>query len=439
MTFDSYGRRMKPVLLVVVVLAGLLGWVGFRFARYRQSAAVHWRDAVRLRRDALAAALQALGGPPPPDPAAALYDRHFRRLIATIPLDRLAEFPGVGAGTINQLKQAGLTDLPGVAAARVGDIPKVGDKRGNDVLAAAQALLAEARGRFDAGGCPEAIDYRREVAALRVDTTPDMVRQHAVRAATADAVRQLDALLPTADAVTFVGFLLGRPVPGLTPTLLARPLPEPVVPPDPPPFDGPAGAAADPAYTVSPPTKLTKPSKVAASGPLPSAPIGPPADVFRAELDRASAVQVVPSRPGEVPLVAKVRAFARFGILIAKADGRVAQSERKEVRDFLTGTFGYDANLLRHIDPAIEQAEKNSADEPQAVAELRALLSPAECDQLYRFAERVADAAGDRNAKETEALARIAAGLGVSPVRSSEFGVSEFDRRRSAGTSVDAR
>jgi uncharacterized tellurite resistance protein B-like protein len=106
-----------------------------------------------------------------------------------------------------------------------------------------------------------------------------------------------------------------------------------------------------------------------------------------------------------------MRALVGFGFMVAKTDGRVAQSERKAIRAFLDQLFGHDPNLRRNIDPLMEQFGKNTPTEGDALAMVRAQVPLAERMPVYRWAEQIADAAGGRNKKEREALARIETGL----------------------------
>lgn len=109
-----------------------------------------------------------------------------------------------------------------------------------------------------------------------------------------------------------------------------------------------------------------------------------------------------------------MRAFARFAFVMAKSDGRVAQSERAVIRAFLAAQFGHHDALARHIDPLMEQTEAAIPTEAEALAEARAVTTLLERQELYRVAEQIADAAGDRKPRERDALERIATALGIT-------------------------
>ncbi len=113
--------------------------------------------------------------------------------------------------------------------------------------------------------------------------------------------------------------------------------------------------------------------------------------------------------------MARLRAAVGFGLMVAKADGRIAAAERKVVRAYLDRTFGHDPVLARAIDPLLEQAEKAVPTEGDALYAVRGAVPAAEWPALLTFAEQVAAASGSPNAKERDALARVAAALGLTP------------------------
>jgi uncharacterized tellurite resistance protein B-like protein len=193
---------------------------------------------------------------------------------------------------------------------------------------------------------------RRRVADLRAEATGPHLSVR--RAAGEAALAEAEKLARLADDVTFWNHLFHRHVPGLTADLLNRPLPEPT----------PAGAA-------------------------------PP--------------------PAEHPHLVKLRAFARFGLMAARADGRVAKAERAVVRDFLGRAFGHDPVLVRHIDPQMERAEEAAPTEPDAVAAVLAVADATERQELLALAAAVFDSSGERNEREQGMLTRLTGALVIGP------------------------
>ena len=126
-----------------------------------------------------------------------------------------------------------------------------------------------------------------------------------------------------------------------------------------------------------------------------------------------------PSQPAgaEHPHLPKLRAFVRFGLVAARADGRIAASEKRAIREFLTETFGHDAALLRHVDPLMERAEKDADAEVDVFAALLSVTTEGERFTAIRFAERVLDSTGKRTAKKRQFRERVVESLNaIDPV-----------------------
>lgn len=93
---------------------------------------------------------------------------------------------------------------------------------------------------------------------------------------------------------------------------------------------------------------------------------------------------------------------------MARADGRVAVGEKKEIRSFLQSAFESNSQLLDMIDPIIEQCENPPPVENDAVAAIKLITTPAQREELMTWARRITDTTGDRNQKEQKLLDRIA-------------------------------
>lgn len=141
----------------------------------------------------------------------------------------------------------------------------------------------------------------------------------------------------------------------------------------------------------------------------PSPEVAPAGDLF---LDGSKATAATAT--AEHPHLPKLRALVRFGLAAARADGRIAASEKKVIRAFLTETFGHEPALLRQIDPLIERAEVEPEPEADAVAAVVAVVPSGERAGVLRFADRVLDATGKRTAKKSKFHHRAAAAFGVA-------------------------
>jgi uncharacterized tellurite resistance protein B-like protein len=436
---------MKTALIVFTVLLVVPPLVGLAvyYWRYRTSPAFRWKQDVLRHARALRAHQARVHNQTSglDQSLARLADEAFTRLLRTVPLDRLAEFPNIGPATVGKLEDAGYRRLADAVDGHFEYLPGIGPARANDLRTAVRKLVREARSRFDAGACPEAQEYRRRVDQLRQADRERLAARDRELAAIDAALDETLDLVPIAESVTFWEFVLHREIAGLTPEVLERPLPEPRIdpvspppvahtpPPEPPAVPMPVAVEV---RTVPRATPVSSPS-VPRAIPVPKAPAAPipSADIFRAELDQPARPKPAPAPvdvkqayrdwiadvvPTEPPGLARMRVVVGLGYVVAKADGKVAQAEREAIRAFLEQSFGHDPVLLRHIDPLMERTEKLIPDADDALDAIRAAVPAAERGALYQWAERIADASGERNQRERDILARIAAALEVSAV-----------------------
>ena len=179
------------------------------------------------------------------------------------------------------------------------------------------------------------------------------------------------------------------------------------------------------ATPIEPPPQSHVPPDVyqlAASPPLPIAkrlppiayPLSPPKpiDLFAQALASNAPVRTTSNEPRELQTI---RTLARFGLIIAKSDGQVANAERIAVREFLATLFGHNAILARHIDPIMEAAEKAIPTEADAIADVVRCMPSEKRYAVYVAAEKIADACGTRNQPEIDALRRVAIAFGMQP------------------------
>jgi uncharacterized tellurite resistance protein B-like protein len=393
----------------------------------------HVADLGRRRRE--------LAGPDPDDPrkrADRLADELFRRHLRTIAVDRLEEYPGIGPGTVQRVLAAGRNTMADLTSFPFESIHGIGPGKANDLRTAVGAIVREARSRFDSGGCPEAEEYRKKLTQLNAETEGRAANRRHELAAVEEALRSAEPLLVGAGKVTFWNYLFHRVTAAPSDEMMGRSLPtvnphvgsfeelfnlnpqtvasirvepiqsvlarqrgkvEPIVPLPPVPAASPAVARPAPQPAAFPP--------VAAPAAT------PPADLFHAEMYGGPGSG---SAAADHPWLPKLVAVARFGFAVARADGRVAQAEKKVIRGFLAERFGHDAALARHIDPLMERTEAAVPAEAEAVAAVVSATTADERPALYWFAERIADASGPRNQREQDVLARVAAAFGVTTV-----------------------
>ncbi len=377
---------MRDAALLVFALL-LLGGVILllMYLRYRHSPAVLWRARVVARRSELAVRRHALLASPAPSPVTQLADELFARHLRTVPVAALLTQPGIGPATVDKLQAAGWQAIPDVRLNQLDTLSGMGSAKAMDVRTAVRKVTADARARFDAGACPEGVEFRRraaELTTLEESATDDQRQQVSALDA---AIAKLDALAVTAKDVSFWNSLFFLKVPGLTDAVLHAELPSVA------PADLLARSASEGPAAIRPKVSATPP-------PSPN-----PAPTGRGE------EQAPPS-------VAKLRAVCRFGILVAKADGRVANAERTVLRNHLGQAFASDAVALRFIDVEVEDALKVTLNEADVIAGVLS-FPPTDRRELVALANHIASAAGQVSAKEQQLLARLQAALGEpSPV-----------------------
>ncbi len=369
------------IALTAAVVLGICAWA------FRHSPAYLWRARLRRRMEELQGQLQPLDRPTDTQAKGAkLGETLFQAHLQTIASSAVIGFPGIGQGTADRLQSAGLPTLASLVGFDYERIPGFGPVKAAAVKSAVRQLWSDAKARFESGGCLEGREFQKlwaEMAAADWAEKQSRVRRNAAIERTVEAMRPL---LQLADDVTFWNHLFHRgQVPGLTDEVMDRPLPEVVIEVVP--------APVLPVVTpVAPPVRDGALAGLAAKRGTP--------DILR-EAPSAS----------EHPQLPKLRAYCAFALAVAKADGKIAKAERKEVRELLASTFGHDSALVRFIDPVMEQIEKAVPEESVALADILKLTTADERRMLYTVAERIADAAGERGSREVEALRRIAAAL----------------------------
>jgi len=391
--------RMLYALIPLVVAAAALAAA---YAAYRATPAARWRGRVVAHLAALRARHAAVLAESSRADAelARLRDECFRRHLQTIPTDRLGAHPGIGEKTVEKVKAAAGPFVADLLNLKFHEIPDVGQARAAALMKALVAVLTDARARFDAGGCPEGVEFRRRADELRAADAARAAERGRELAAVEQALASAFDLFALARPVSFLAFLRRADQSNQLADVIARPYPVVVVPSAPPP-----PAPPIPVQPVPPP-------------------VPPPAgDLFRAAL--AATPAAAAPKPVESEGMTRLRAAVGFGLMVAKVDGRIAAVERKAVRAYLDRTFGHDAALARNIDPMLEQTEKAVPTEGDALHAVRAALPAAEWPALLTFAEQVAAASGAPNAKEREALTRIATALGVPHPAVATAGLSE--------------
>jgi len=387
------------------VLAGLLMAAlvvfGIAYLRYAGTPRARWKyrvmKAMREQQSRLNAARWRLAEKPRDD-SAKLREEFFGHDLGGLAVEELARYPGIGPVTVSRLRDAGLTTVGDCARVRLSGIQGIGPSRQAELKQAIRSARRDAESRFDAGASRGAAAMAEEINRRHVDRQRQQIAAEGqVRAAEA-SLAAMDEQVRVARGVTFLRYLRGRKPDGLTDELMNRPIVEVAV------------AAAQPAevQASAPSTPATTPAAAIVDA-TPKPLIAPATPVAR----RAESVKLLP--PVDDSPLGRLRVVAGFGLAVAKADGRIASSERKQVRAFLVRRYAAAPELASRLDVLLTEVERDLPTMGDALWDVRRIIPKDAWPELYQFAVAVADAAGERNAREVECLARIAEELGVGP------------------------
>ena len=408
------------ILLVLVVLFAGFGWLGSRYVQFKASTEGRWRDRILGAVSTYEDKLQMLQKET--DQAKGRRDgevekermKAFHRYLASISVDSLQDYPGIGPVTVDRLRQAGMNNMQ-MRPANLQLVPGIGPKKEQVVQEAIQRVVRDAQSRFDAGGCREAQEWTERTRLIDKAIQQQQSDAEQAKGVCRYALKHLDPFLAIARRITFGAYLRKRHIVELTPELLGTPIdkfipPMPIAMPKPAPI--PATPATNP--TIRSPEKLTaKPSQtpVVMETQQPKKP-SIPTDLFQSEMEagvRAAAMPVV-----DHPRLQHLRMVAAFGMAVARADGKIANAERDVVRKCLQQTFGHEAELVRWIDPAMENAEKKPTSLESNLTEMRSFFDEPERQALYRLACDIVDATGKINAKKKMCIEQIAIGWSIA-------------------------
>jgi len=393
---------VAPVLAVLLAAALLV--LGLLYLRYRFTPAARWKARVRSAlaeqeaRRRRARRQLAEAGHDPDDHE--LRREFLDRQLQGVAVEELAKYPGIGPVTVSRLREAGLATVAACGRARLSAVPGIGRVREADLKDALKKIRREAESRFDAGASPQAAAFAAERKRRQADR--DRRRQQAEA-----EVRQAEAALAAlgdqariARGVTFFGHLARRQPPGLTPEVMSGP-PAAMLEPRPAPAEPEASARAEPVL-VGPVSNLSE---------LPRGSPAPPAGAALADASHPAGSPLV--LPPDTSPLGRLRAVAGLGLAVAKADGRIAVAERKQVRVFLERRYATDPELARKVESLVAEVESDLPTLGDALWAVKRTIAAEAWPELYQFAVSVADAAGERNTREVECLARVAEELGI--------------------------
>lgn len=372
---------MQNIILIVFLLLFLTAIVsiGFLFWKFHSWPPSVWKQRLHAKLAEYRTAIDKANDDPSAKAEERLRKERLETFLHAIPLERLADYPNIGPKTVEGLKDGGFKRIDQLWSLNWWrSVPGIGEVRAKSLTAAAKTIHDDAETQFDAGKCPEGSDWLVERDRMREGNRAAAVERDRIKSAALQAIRDAQPLVDLANHVTFASFLMHKKDCPVTDEVMNRPFPEMKISPAP--------------IPVSPPPVIVANAPIVKNTPVPT---------------------IAPSTPIDDGQLERMRAYCRFGFVIARADGRVAVAEKKTIRSFLADLFGQDGRLLRHLDPVIEQCENPPPVEDDAVAAVKAITTPIQREELMIVARRIADTSGDRNQKEQDVLDRIAEVLGV--------------------------
>jgi uncharacterized tellurite resistance protein B-like protein len=379
---------MRTAIVLFILLLFLTAAISFAYMwwQYQSWPPVAWAKRLRAKRATFRAAIDRANDDPAAKQEEKLKADRLRQYLHSIPMDRLADYPNIGPKTVEGLVEGGFKRIDQLWSLNWWrSVPGIGEVRAKALTEAAKVIAADATTKFENGQGPEAQAWLAEREQLRAANRAKAEERDRIKAAAERALRESQPLEDLANTLSLSAYLFHRGETAVTGEVINRPLPEMIVEP------------AQPVVIATPKRETpAKPAVVTSSPPPPPA----ASTLDPAQLDR-------------------MRAYCRLGFVVARADGRVAVAEKKEIRTFLADVFGSDERLLRHLDPVIEQCENPPPVEDDAVAAVKLVTSSAQREELMRAARRVADSSGDRNQKEQKVLDRIAEAFGIGQEASS--------------------
>ena len=422
-----------PGILSLIILLGIgvvtlsllaLAWLAWRHFSHARRPEYQWAMAAlghqsqlkNRRKEALARLRSAAGslaskvGPVWADAAV--------RAWTQVPVEELGKETNIGPGTVDMLRTARVRTAHDVETHyQLQSIPGIGPAR----AAYLRDALAECRQKTMSGllaaTSGPGLEARRQEEGFKVQFEIETDRAseeiHAID-------REWIELLPVFALARWyrwkVLLSVGRP-PLLPQGMRPFKVPDRSIKPQPPaaapqqaPIARPATPPPAPSPSVPQPTEfriaLPKPQPIPQAVPKPSPPPSPPnaREVFEIT--------------------------GRLAVAAGFSDGRFVDSEREELISQLRSLFGASPELAPLIAPFVETAGKESLND------LWIDLDRLSMDQKragYRLCCRVVDAAGTRNAKESQFLEELQRGLGLS----NGGGGAPVPNARSADDSMD--
>jgi tellurite resistance protein len=349
-----------------------------------------------------------------------LRGESLRRHFESISVDQLQDHDGIGPKTVELLRDTGHTNLAQMRNKSFDNIRTIGEARDQQIRTAVRRILEDAEEDFRNGRSRFYREFESRTAQIEADLAAKRAGFDRDRQTAEQILGRFSAVFDIAHRLTIPNVVLSRPVAGFTDELMKRDIPKEAAE-----FEKTMRQPATlPAPTAPKPIPLPTPPaprnldviahRVEAPRPRPPVVVAtqPPGDLFLEEVKKGASSPVVPTAaPTDNRSHQQIEAACKLGFSVAKIDGRIANSEKQAIRDFLTARWPAAGPI---IPSAMDRAEAQQPTVAQAVGEVKSAFAESDFPALLQLARDVADSAGTINEKERNALERIAAAFGLT-------------------------
>jgi hypothetical protein len=379
--------------------------------------------------------------------AASLTEKAVRKCLTRIPVGRLQEYPGIGPGTVEKLREGGFDNLAHLRSAAI-HIHGLGEKRLTDIRSAALHLTRETLRQFESGTSVEARELAEQTATLDLQYDRlDYVTKSRVKAIEG-VIRQVEELADYARTVTFRRYF--RPItesPLVPPEIQDAPLPD---------LDAIEQEAIDEAnkvyarasakavrqvpadvVAVAVPVGTSKtastgntnvtdayPEALPTSRPNAARPKEPNQDVRPGrqavgQLDRVRDLTEAPQpKMDEQRHLQIMEATIQFAFLAARLEGPAKAETVALIREHIRQRFSYNPSLFNHAEGFIAHYETGAIDREKCLRSIRDLCTPDHRSILLQLVAQIMGASETPYAKASQTLSEWCKFLGVpSPAK----------------------
>lgn len=328
------------------------------------------------------------------------------RIFQSMSVDLLKDYPGIGDATVQRLRDAGLRQISEVMRFNLFRIDGFGPARVRDISSALANLESFANKRIADPGDPVVLAERSQQEKDDQRRWERMNECEAIAKHSGGVLQDFHARRALADRINIVTYLVSGWFPNLSPEQLSETLTYPTFR-----YETPK-AAPEPKPAPKQQSEVT----IHESIPEPTKPIElpNPAEVPKATESPVPKPPIVEAPPQAPPTPVEIlKAVAGLGLAVAKADGRIAASERKQLSVFLERRFAPTAELKAMIAGLVAAESADILPLADAIWEAKRCVSARQFGDLYQLACSIADAAGERNAREIATLAEVRSSLSL--------------------------